>query len=492
MNAAFFEDAHACVGRLIHAADIVGESRGSFKASGGTCNRSSHSPLQLCCTMFIFEIIHLGLRNLRLHLLRSILTALGIILGVTAVITMVSIGEGSKRQALEQIERLGARNIIVRSQKPAASQNAGGATRSYVSKYGLLRSDLDVIIENFEPTGSRIVPLKSVGGQLLRKDRQLVSQAFGVTPLLRDLAGLRVDRGRYLNDQDMEQNAMVAVIGSEIARALFPFEDPLGNTFHIDEKIVTVVGVLAPVGLSGGAGGALIGRDLNFDVQIPFTTARIVFGDLVVRGSSGSREITEVQVHELYIESPSRDRVRQDAARLERLIESRHPEMTDVTMIVPYELLENARKSAMTWNLVLGAVAGISLLVGGIGIMNIMLASVTERTREIGIRRAIGATRQHIVTQFLVETGVLSVIGGLVGIALGVALSIAVEWVVPRLTDIPGIGSFFPVRSELPTAITTWSILLSFGVATTTGLVFGIYPAMVAAKQDPIVALRHD
>ena len=443
--------------------------------------------------MFLFEIIHLGLRNLRLHLLRSILTALGIILGVTAVITMVSIGEGSKREALAQLERLGARNIIVRSQKPAASQtSAGGQQRSFVSKYGLTREDLAVIRENFESTGCVVVPLKTVGGQVLRNERRRVSQAYGVTPALKDLAGLHLDHGRYLTQEDLDQTAMVAVIGSEMARSLFPFDDPLQKTFRIDERSLTVVGVLSPVGLSGGAGGALVGRDLNLDVQIPFTTAKEIFGDLIIRGDSGSRDLSEVQVSEIYIESPLRDRVTSDAARVKRILETRHPKLTDLTVIVPFELLENARKSAMTWNLVLGAVAGISLLVGGIGIMNIMLASVTERTREIGIRRAIGATRQHIVIQFLVETGVLSIIGGLVGIGLGIALSIGVEWIVPRLTSLPGIGSLFPAQTELPTAITGWSIALSFGVAAATGLVFGIYPAMVAAKQDPIVALRHD
>ena len=443
--------------------------------------------------MFVLEIILLGLRNLRLHMLRSILTALGIILGVTAVITMVSIGEGSKRQALEQLERLGARNVIIRSQKPPQTQTAGGGRQSsWASKYGLTREDLAVIRANFEPTGCVVVPLKTVGGQVLRADRRRVSQAFGVTPALATLAGLRVARGRYLTQEDLDDEAMIAVIGSEIARALFPAADPLGSTLRIDNKVVRVVGVLAPVGLSGGAGGALVGRDLNFDVHLPFTTARTVFGDLVIRGDSGSRDITEVQVHEIYVESPSRDLVPDDAARLKRLVESRHPDMKDVTIIVPFELLENARKSAMTWNLVLGAVAGISLLVGGIGIMNIMLASVTERTREIGIRRAIGATRRHIISQFLVETGVLSVIGGLIGIALGVGLSVGVEHVVPMLPNLPGVGRFFDIGLSLPTAVTGWSIALSFSIATVTGLVFGIYPAIVAARQDPIVALRHD
>jgi putative ABC transport system permease protein len=166
--------------------------------------------------------------------------------------------------------------------------------------------------------------------------------------------------------------------------------------------------------------------------------------------------------------------------------------MVDVTMIVPYELLENARKAAMTWNLVLGAIAGISLLVGGIGIMNIMLATVTERTREIGIRRALGATRRHITWQFLVESGVLSASGGVIGVVVGIGVSLFLGWGVPLLPEVPLIGKYMQPDVDLPTAITTWSIVLSFAVASATGLIFGIYPALQAAKQDPIVALRHD
>lgn len=442
--------------------------------------------------MFAAEIIKLGLQNLRLHFLRSVLTALGIILGVAAVITMVSIGEGSKRTALEQLERLGARNVIVRSIKPAESEQAGGGqSRSFVSRYGLSYEDMRVIESSF-PNAEAIVPLKSVGGQVLKDDRRRVSQAFGTTPALQSVAGLRLERGRYLSQQDIEDGALVAVIGQEIARSLFTAEDPLGATFRIDGTVMKVIGVLSPIGLAGGAGAALVGRDMNFDVHLPITAARRVFGDVVVRRESGSFSGSEVQVQEIFVALKTREEVYTQSRVLRRLIESRKPKMEDVELIVPYELLENARKSAMTWNLVLGAVAGISLLVGGIGIMNIMLATVTERTREIGIRRALGATRRHIEMQFLVETGVLSAAGGIVGVILGVSLSYGVEWIVPQLANAPIVGGFFPNDVALPTAVTGWSIILSFAVASATGLIFGIYPATVASRQDPIVALRHD
>jgi putative ABC transport system permease protein len=178
----------------------------------------------------------------------------------------------------------------------------------------------------------------------------------------------------------------------------------------------------------------------------------------------------------VYIQSPTRESVLVDAERIRRIMEVRHPGLTDIGLIVPYELLENARRRARTGLWISASIAAISLLVGGIGIMNIMLANVTERTREIGIRRALGATRKHIVSQFLVETSVLSAAGGLIGVALGVALSIGIDLATPIL----------------PTKITLWSIVVAFCVAAATGLIFGIYPARKASQQDPIVALRHD
>jgi putative ABC transport system permease protein len=431
---------------------------------------------------FILETIRLGLTNLRLHILRSVLTALGIILGVTAVITMVSIGEGSKRAALEQLEQLGAKNIILRSTNPPQTiQQQSGQQRGRVARFGLKRADLETIRHHF-PEADVVVPLKDVGSQMLKDTYRVQSQAFGTTPDFRVVANLRLGRGRYLMQADLDDQQHVVVLGAELAKKLFPFDDPLMNTVRIDDKVFTVVGILAPVGLAGGAGAALVGRDLNHDAHIPITTARARFGDLVMRRGSGTFSAEEVELREIYFGSRSRDEVMLDAAMLKRIMEVRQMGLKDVQMIIPYELLENARKTALTWQIVLGAIAGISLLVGGIGIMNIMLASVTERTREIGIRRALGATQRHIVWQFLVETGVLSAMGGLIGVFLGVVISLGLG---------VSASSFFP-DATVRTQLTTWSILLSFSVATATGLVFGIYPALKAAQQDPIVALRHD
>jgi len=442
---------------------------------------------------FMLEIVRLGLGNLRRHLLRSVLTALGIILGVAAVIANGGIGEGAKRQALEQLERLGAKNIIVRSQQPVDAQQSSSQRASFTNRYGLTRADLAVLQAEFADELDAVVPLKEVGGQIIRGAQRRVSQAYGTTPDFLRVANLRIATGRYLTQDDVEVSAMVCVIGAEVARLFFaPFEDPIGETIRIDSRTFKVIGVLEPVGFAGGKGAAQLGRDLNLDLHLPITTASETLGDVMYRFTSGNRSLTAVQISEVYLTVKDREQVLAYAELVRRVVEVRRPGMADVAMIVPYELLDQARKAAALWQTVLGAIAGISLLVGGIGIMNIMLASVTERTREIGIRRALGATRRHIVYQFLVETGVLSVIGGVIGVGVGIALTVFIGFFITRMARLPLIGSWFPSEVNLPTAVSFGSIVVAFIVATVTGVVFGLYPAIKAAAQDPIKALRHD
>ena len=441
---------------------------------------------------FLLETLRLGLSNLRLHLLRSILTSLGIILGVAAVILMVSIGEGNKQAAIRDIQALGARNIIVRSQRPPESSAMGTQRRSFVARFGLTDADWQRLT-TFIPDADRIVPLKAVGSEIAYGSQRTTSQVYGTEPALQDLLKIKVAQGgRYLTEDDLEGRRRVAVLGSAVADQFFPLHSPLGQTMRIDESVFTVVGVLKPVGLSGGAGGALVGRDVNLDVHIPLTTGRLEFSDAVYRRVSGAFTGEETRFSEIYIESPDAASVLPMATRVRRIINAGHEQIGDVSIIVPWELLANVERTTFAMNVLLIAIAAISLLVGGIGIMNIMLASVIERTREIGIRRAMGATRNNIVSQFLVETGTLSAVGGLLGILLGVGLSLVVDRVLPWMFQLPALQRVIETDIRFEASITLWSIILSFTVASLTGVIFGIYPAIMASRQDPITALRHE
>ena len=440
---------------------------------------------------FLIETTRLGLNNLKLHKLRSVLTSLGIILGVAAVIVVVAIGEGNKQSALKDIAALGATNVILRSTKPPQAQG-GSQQRSLFIKYGLQDRDLRRIRESVGDA-EVIVPLKAVGSEIAHGPVRTVSQAFGTTPELLDAARLQVQpRGRYITMQDMEQTRPVAVIGSEIARQLYPMQDPIGAGLKIDNQVFRVIGVLKPVGLAGGAGSALVGRDLNKDVHIPLTTAQLQFGDMVIRRELGSVSGGEMELSEIYITAPSTEAVINVSERIRRIIDIAHEKQKDVEILVPWELLEKAKRELLVWNIMLVTIAAISLVVGGIGIMNIMLASVTERTREIGIRRALGATRKHIIWQFLVETGSLAALGGVVGIILGVLVSLGMHPLVDFLSSLPYLKDSFTSNFTMQPRITAWSIVVSFLVAASVGVIFGIYPAIMASKKDPIVALRHD
>ena len=441
---------------------------------------------------FLLETLRLGMKNLRLHLLRSVLTSLGIILGVAAVIIMVSIGEGNKRAALREIQALGATNIIVRSTQPPEAGSFGSEERSFIAKFGITAQDLKRV-RNTLTDAAYVLPLKAVGSETSYRSQRMPSQVFGTTPDLGKVANLRLAQGRYLTDEDVISAAPVAVLGAEIAHKFFRTTVPLGATFRVDDQVLRVIGVLKPIGLAGGAGSPLVGRDWNLDIHIPLTTAELQFGDIVLRRQTGSFSGEEVELSEIYITADSTELVPSTAARVRRVLEVGHPEFGDVQVIVPWELLENVKRTQLVWNIVLIAIAAVSLIVGGIGIMNIMLASVTERTREIGIRRALGATRRHIVAQFLVETGSLTAAGGLLGILFGVGVSLGIDRLLPWLLSQTWVQSFFDTPDiKLETQITAWSIVVSFIVAATVGLVFGIYPAIIASRQDPIVALRHD
>jgi putative ABC transport system permease protein len=430
---------------------------------------------------FLFETFRLGLTNLYLHQMRSLLTTLGIIFGVFAVIMMIAIGEGNKQAALAKIRQLGARNIIVRSIKPPASESAM-AVNQRMLVYGLRGMDLRRLTgtEGLRRQIERIAPLKEVGAEVVRGSYKAPAAVYGTTPDLVLVTSLRVDRGRYLSTDDDKDRRNVAVIGWEVAKRLFPLDDPIGLNITIGNQPFKVVGVLRPVGLAGGAGSALVGRDLNFDVHLPMKTVESRWGHEIFKRGAGTFDVTRVELGAIYIQAKDSSDVLNLGEQIRRIIELDHKRQADVEVIVPLELLEQEKSTRLMQDALLISIACISLLVGGIGIMNIMLASVTERTREIGIRRAVGATQKHIVLQFLVETTVLSGLGGLMGVGLGVGGAAV-------------LGHFQHLISGIEQPqVTSWSIVVSFVVATSVGIVFGLYPAIKAAQQDPIVALRHD
>jgi len=413
--------------------------------------------------------VQLGVKNLLLHKLRSMLTMLGIVFGVASVIAMLSIGEGASMEALEQIRKLGSTNIIITSVKPQEDE-ARANVRSMMSMYGLLYEDEARIRESF-PHVEQTVPVKLVRQEGRLQERTLELRVVGTTPNWLELVRRPIAAGRFLAPMDINEHKNVVVLTEYGARRLLATQGSIGQPMRIGREVFEVIGVIKS---ETGEGGGIQTPDQDVDAYIPINVARNRFGDMTVRMSSGSREMERVELHQLIVEASSNDAVEPTAAGIETMLQRFH-RRADYRINVPLTLLRQAEATKRTFNIVLGSIAAISLLVGGIGIMNIMLASVTERTREIGVRRAIGAKKRQIVIQFLIETVVLSVAGGLIGLAIGVA--------------IPTIVTYF---AGMPTVITMQSLVLAVGISVAIGVVFGLYPAVRAANLDPITALRHE
>jgi putative ABC transport system permease protein len=287
--------------------------------------------------------------------------------------------------------------------------------------------------------------------------------------------GPRLSRGRFITSLDNERLANVAVLGAETADTLFPIDDPIGKSVQVGERHhYTVIGVTERRAPSAGVGGSLSAQDYNRDVYIPFATDQVRFGKMLITFKTGTRQAEQLELSQITVAVDAMEHVKKTAEIIRGVVEQFH-NIKDTEITIPLDLLEKAEETQRIFTLVLGAIASISLVVGGIGIMNIMLATVTERTREIGIRRALGAKRRDIALQFLVETMVLSSTGGLVGVGLGIGLS-------------HFVNHFF----NFPTIIPPWSPMLAFAVSVAVGLIFGTYPARRAACMDPIEALRHE
>jgi putative ABC transport system permease protein len=425
----------------------------------------------------------LAIRSLRLHKLRAMLSVLGIIIGTAAVIALMAFGEGSMQEALADIKRLGATNVMARSVKPP--DDGSGSRRTMMIQYGLTYDDY----ERFLTIGaiSRRVPMRVFPVEARRLEKMVHARLVATNPSYTEVHQIEMTAGRFLTEQDDLQMDNVLVLGSALADDLFPFEDPMGQTVRLGLHFYKVVGVVKDRMPTGGAGGSQAAEDYNHDAYIPLSTCRVRFGEKILIRQSGSRSGEQVDLSQVTLTvdadietDEGRDRVKAVGELIKTMLE-RHHLKRDYAVTIPLDRLEQAEKAKKNFTRLLVLIASISLVVGGIGIMNIMLATVTERTREIGIRRALGAKRRDITLQFLVEAVVQTTLGGIIGVALGLGTTFAVPWLSENV-----FGAPLPTRLHVP------SIFLSLGVSIGVGVLFGWYPAQRAAKLDPIEALRHD
>ena len=418
----------------------------------------------------LFALIRMSLRSLMLHKLRSLLTILGLVFGVASVIIMLAIAEGAGKETQRNIEALGIRNVIIRSVKPSGSEEE--KSRRGVYAYGLTYLDMRRLDETLSMV-DRIAPLREFRYEARYLDRSLEARLVGIEPDYQQANDLEMMIGRFLDLSDLKNQANVCVLGAEVAETLFQSESPIGKSVQVaNRQMFRVIGVTKPKLSSAGAGSSLSAQDYNRDVYIPLSTDRNRMGELLVYQQQGTETYERLELSQLTLQVKETKLVKAAANAAESLMASTH-DKDDFEISIPLDLLEQAKAQQRIFNFVLGGIAAISLLVGGIGIMNIMLATVSERTGEIGIRRALGATKGDIVTQFLVETTVLATSGALLGAMAGL--------VAPPLISL---------ISGRETALTWWGPMIAVLVAMSTGLIFGIYPARRAAMLDPIEALR--
>jgi putative ABC transport system permease protein len=431
------------------------------------------------------ESAEVGLTGLLTHKLRSLLTALGIIFGVAAVIAMLSIGEGARREALEQIRLMGVNNVIIRAKDP--TQQSFSKAKANFSP-GLTMLDGEAIRE-ICPMIESIVPQweKTVAAQYRseRKDIKIIA----TTPEFLPVFNYALNEGVFLAGSNLERQDNVCVIGNGVKDKLFHFEDPLGKQIKLDNQWFLVVGVMEKQLSQTKKIENLQLRNLNMDVYLPLTTAQykmerlkgstggsaVFFGGGARFTSGSSTRVPRQQLDQLVVKVAGERALDEVIPVINHILARRHYGIDDYEVIVPDALVDQSQKTQRIFNVVMGAIAGISLLVGGIGIMNIMLASVLERTREIGVRRAMGARRSDVLAQFLTEAIVLSVAGGLAGIVVGYALT-----------------EIITLYAEWRTIISLPAVALAFIVSVGVGIAFGYYPARKAAFQNPIESLRYE
>ncbi|GJM21747.1 MAG: ABC transporter substrate-binding protein [Planctomycetota bacterium] len=421
---------------------------------------------------YVFELVSEALRNILRHSLRSFLTALGIIFGVASVMSMMSTGEGARQAILTQIEQLGITNIILNAKKPPESSTDSG-TDSRTIEYGLTWRDAKRIKETL-PGVVEVLPVHDVQKWIWDRSTRFESKVRGVTPGYFEHLRLEPILGSALTQGHSDGRQRVCVVRERLLRDTKMLGDPLKLDLKIGNDYYRVVGVLPDFEFQSPNKASLGIDDRALEVYVPYETVVDRFGLTEVKQRSGSEERSKTELHQIVVAVVDEAHVLQTARGIQRILEAGHPDK-DYETIVPLELLASAQQTQKVFNIVLPIIAGISLLVGGIGILNIMLASITERTQEIGIRRALGATGSDITMQFLVETVTLAAVGGLLGVALG----LGGVWLVKTFTEWNAI-------------VTPFSVALSMGISCLTGVVFGLYPARRAAAMDPIEALRHE
>ncbi|HSL21184.1 MAG TPA: ABC transporter permease [Vicinamibacterales bacterium] len=408
--------------------------------------------------------LRLGLDNLRAHALRTVLTMLGMIFGVAAVVAMLSIGAGAQQEVIAFIEQLGVRNIIVEAREAADNQ---ALQRVRKLSAGLSFRDLRAIEASVDGLTASTGRKRVAPSKVLPRPQAETPMVYGVAPSYQSIAGLRVASGRFFTGEEGERAAPVAVLGQAASASLFGTEDPMGEYVKVNQQWFRVVGVAGPEATVQTDVAGLPAQDRNNVIYVPLMSAILRLEDAL----SWQKD----EIDGIYLQlAPAAD-VAATGELVRGLLNVSHRGAGDFSVIVPAELLAQQQRTRRIFQIVMVAIASISLLVGGIGIMNIMLASVLERTREIGVRRAVGARRLDIIRQFLIETTLITVSGGLAGIVLGVVLSQLVGYL-----------------AGWSTIVTVTSIVLAFAVSVSIGLVFGLYPAVRAARLDPVLALHYE
>jgi putative ABC transport system permease protein len=412
--------------------------------------------------MEIKENIRVAIYGLRDHKFRSFLTMLGIIFGTASVITMISIGEGAKKQAMAKYQDLGVSNIIIRD-KDLTDADLEQVRMKF--SQGLTIDDTRAIAQ-IVPGVIGIAPQAEAKLEAMYGDKSSKATVIGVSPEVTSILNYRIDKGIFVDRDHYNRQLKVCVLGANIARELFNFEDPIGRNIKLGDQWFEVIGVLLTKALFTETVGELAARDLNNDVYIPLST----FGKRIPKTNILTSELKQATV-----KLGSSGNLIESAAVIRSILTRRHFKNDDFSIVIPYELMEQEKRESRIYNLLLASIAAISLIVGGIGIMNIMLASVMERTREIGIRRAVGGRRSDIMGQFVAEAMAMSITGGLMGVFLGILLSV-------------GIGLFTAVKTHL----TLYSVFIAFGFSVIVGITFGYLPAKRAADLEPVESIRHE